>query len=248
MNADLTGKVALVTGAGRGIGRAISLSLARAGARVFLTARTAAELEDTAREIRGQHHEAEYLPAEVSSEADVGAVFRELEKRFGRLDILVNNAGLGMSGAVVDVPVSGLDTLMSVNVRGVFLCCQKAMQIIVPAHQGSIVNISSVVGFKGYANQAAYVASKHAVMGLTKALAVGSTAPRRSGVRLAPRRRRHGPDGRPAPRPGQGASHEAARRRRRRPFSPFAFGLRSGGRDLYQAQDERPILMLFRVP
>ena len=77
-----------------------------------------------------------------------------------------------MSGAVADFPVSGLDTLMSVNVRGVFLCCQKAMQIMVPARQGSIVNISSVVGFKGYANQAAYTASKHAVMGLTKALAV----------------------------------------------------------------------------
>ena len=172
MKADLTGKVALVTGAGRGIGRSISLALAHAGARVFLTSRTASQLEDTAREIRGQNHEAEYLPAEVSSEAGVDAVFRDLGKRFGRLDILVNNAGLGMSGAVADFPVSGLDTLMSVNVRGVFLCCQKAMQIMVPARQGSIVNISSVVGFKGYANQAAYTASKHAVMGLTKALAV----------------------------------------------------------------------------
>ena len=172
MKADLTGKVALVTGAGRGIGRSISLALAHAGARVFLTSRTASQLEDTAREIRGQNHEAEYLPAEVSSEAGVDAVYRDLGKRFGRLDILVNNAGLGMSGAVADFPVSGLDTLMSVNVRGVFLCCQKAMQIMVPARQGSIVNISSVVGFKGYANQAAYTASKHAVMGLTKALAV----------------------------------------------------------------------------
>jgi len=172
MKADLTGKVALVTGAGRGIGRSISLALAHAGARVFLTSRTASQLEDTAREIRGQNHEAEYLPAEVSSEAGVDAVYRDLGKRFGRLDILVNNAGLGMSGAVADFPVSGLDTLMSVNVRGVFLCCQKAMQIMVPARQGYIVNMSSVVGFKGYANQAAYTASKHAVMGLTKALAV----------------------------------------------------------------------------
>jgi NAD(P)-dependent dehydrogenase (short-subunit alcohol dehydrogenase family) len=93
MRADLTGKVALVTGAGRGIGRSISLALAHSGARVFLTSGTACQLEDTAREIRGQHNEAEYLPAEVSSEAGVDAVFRELGKRFGRLDILVNNAG-----------------------------------------------------------------------------------------------------------------------------------------------------------
>jgi NAD(P)-dependent dehydrogenase (short-subunit alcohol dehydrogenase family) len=139
-------------------------------------------LEDTAREICGQNHEAEYLPADVSSEAGVDAVFRELGKRFGRLDILVNNAGLGMSGAVADFPVAGLDTLMAVNVRGVFLCCQKAMQIMVPARQGYIVNISSVVGFKGYANQAAYAASKHAVMGLTKALAVEAQA---HGIRVS---------------------------------------------------------------
>jgi 3-oxoacyl-[acyl-carrier protein] reductase len=182
MKVDLTGRVALVTGAGRGIGRSISLALAHAGARLFLTSRTAGQLEDTAREIRGQNHEAEYLPADVSSEAGVDAVFRELGKRFGRLDILVNNAGLGMSGAVADFPVAGLDALMSVNVRGVFLCCQKAMQIMVPARQGYIVNISSVVGFKGYANQAAYAASKHAVMGLTKALAVEAQA---HGIRVS---------------------------------------------------------------
>jgi 3-oxoacyl-[acyl-carrier protein] reductase len=172
MKADLAGKVALVTGAGRGIGRSISLSLADAGARVFLTSRTAGELEETARQIRARHGEAEYTAAEISAEAGVDAVFRELQQRFGRLDILVNNAGLGLSGAVADFPVAGLDTLMSVNVRGVFLCCQKAMRIMVPARRGYIINISSVVGFKGYANQAAYAASKHAVMGLTKALAV----------------------------------------------------------------------------
>jgi 3-oxoacyl-[acyl-carrier protein] reductase len=172
VKADLTGKVALVTGGGRGIGRSISLALAQAGTAVFLTSRTAGQLEDTAREIRGLRGEAAYLPAEISSEAGVDAVFCELQKRFGRLDTLVNNAGLGMSGALADFSVLDLDLLMSVNLRGVFLCCQKAMQIMVPARRGYIVNISSVVGFKGYLNQSAYAASKHAVMGLTKALAV----------------------------------------------------------------------------
>ena len=182
MKADLTGKVALVTGGGRGIGRSISLALARAGAGVFLTSRTAGQLEDTAREIRGLDGEVAYLPAEISSEAGVHAVFCELQKRYRRLDILVNNAGLGMSGALADFSVLGLDLLMAVNLRGVFLCCQKAMQIMVPARRGYIVNISSVVGFKGYANQSAYAASKHAVMGLTKALAVEAQA---HGIRVS---------------------------------------------------------------
>ena len=172
MKADLSGQVALVTGAGRGIGRSISLALANAGARVFLTARTADQLEGTAREIRARGHEAEYLPAEVSSEEGVLAVFDACRNRFGRLDILVNNAGLGISGLLADFPVESFDTLMSVNVRGVFLCCQQAMRMMVPARRGYIVNISSVVGIKGYANQAAYTASKHAVMGITKSLAV----------------------------------------------------------------------------
>ena len=172
MKADLSGQVALVTGAGRGIGRSISLALANAGARVFLTARTADQLEGTASEIRARGHEAEHLPAEVSSEEGVLAVFDACRNRFGRLDILVNNAGLGISGPLADFPVESFDTLMSVNVRGVFLCCQQAMRMMVPARRGYIVNISSVVGIKGYANQAAYTASKHAVMGITKSLAV----------------------------------------------------------------------------
>ena len=172
MQADLSGQVALVTGAGRGIGRSISLSLADAGARVFLTARTACQLEDTAQEIRRRRREVEYQSADVSSEEGVDSVFRALQNSFGRLDILVNNAGLGLIGPVANFPIESFDTLMSVNTRAVFLCCRKAMQMMVSARRGYIVNISSVVGFKGYANQAAYAASKHAVMGITKSLAV----------------------------------------------------------------------------
>ncbi|MGA2478908.1 MAG: SDR family oxidoreductase [Spirochaetia bacterium] len=171
MNADLSGRVALVTGAGRGIGRAISLSLADAGARMFLTARSADQLEDTAREIRARGREVEILPADVSREKDVASVFETLQKRFGRLDVLVNNAGQGFVGPLAELPVSALDTMMAVNVRGVFLFCQKAMQMMIPARSGYIVNIASVAGVKAYVLQSAYAASKHAVMGITKGLA-----------------------------------------------------------------------------
>jgi 3-oxoacyl-[acyl-carrier protein] reductase len=171
MRTDLAGRVALVTGGGRGIGRAIALSLAGAGVRVFLTARSADQLEAVAGEIRAAAHEAYFVPADVSSEEGVDAVFSAVQKVFGRLDILVNNAGLGASGPLVDFPITSFDELMAVNVRGVFLCCQRAMRLMIKTGSGSIINISSVVGIKGYSNQAAYAASKHAVMGITKALA-----------------------------------------------------------------------------
>jgi 3-oxoacyl-[acyl-carrier protein] reductase len=169
---DLSGRVALVTGAGRGIGRSIALALAQAGARTFLAARSADQLKGVAEEIRARGGEAEFLAADLSRADGVKAVFEALRHRYGTLDVLVNNAGLGICGPMVEFPEQSLDLLLAVNVKGLFLCCQQAMRLMVPAHQGYIINISSVVGFKGYANQAAYTASKHAVMGITKSLAV----------------------------------------------------------------------------
>ena len=169
---DLTGRVALVTGAGRGIGRAIALAIAAAGGRLFLTGRAGGALEETAREIRAQGREADLLPADVSSEKDGEAVFAALRGRYGKLDILVNNAGQGFVGPLAELPVAQLDAMLAVNVRGLYLFCQKAMTMMVPARSGYIINISSVAGFRVYVGQAAYAASKHAVMGITKGLAV----------------------------------------------------------------------------
>ena len=107
---------------------------------------------------------------------------RAVRERFGRLDVLINNAGIGRFGPLVDFASADLRQLAAVNLLGTFWCCQQAMRLMIPQRRGYIINISSVVGFKGYPNQAAYTATKHAVMGLTKSLAVEAQA---HGIRVS---------------------------------------------------------------
>ena len=172
MSVDLESKVALVTGAGRGIGRGICLALADAGAHVVAAARTTAEINAVARKITDAGGKATAIAADIANEDDVVALFGQIRDTIGRLDVLVNNAGVGAYGPVVDFAAADVDRIMAVNVRGTFLCCREAMKLMIPRRQGYIINISSVVGFRGYPDQAAYTAAKHAVMGLTKSLAV----------------------------------------------------------------------------
>jgi 3-oxoacyl-[acyl-carrier protein] reductase len=168
---DLNHQVALVTGAGRGIGRAISLALGAAGARVVAAARTLEEIEGVTEAITAAGGQATTQPVNLNSEDDIVSLFSYIRDHWGRLDILINNAGVGRFGSIVDFPIADFDRLVNINLRGTFLCCQQALQLMIPQHNGYIINISSVVGFKGYVNQAAYTATKHAVMGLTKTLA-----------------------------------------------------------------------------
>jgi 3-oxoacyl-[acyl-carrier protein] reductase len=167
----LADKTAIVTGAGRGIGRIIALTLARNGARVALASRTMSELERVQQEIEAFGGEAASFPTDVSREPEIIALVRDTVQRFGRLDILVNNAGIGFFGPVEEATAEQWDRLMAVNARGPFLLCREAIPYLRQRGQSFIVNISSAVGLKGYANQAAYGASKHALMGMTKALA-----------------------------------------------------------------------------
>jgi 3-oxoacyl-[acyl-carrier protein] reductase len=168
---DLRGQTALVTGAGRGIGRAVAKALASKGSRVFMAARTASQLESTADEIRRSGAAAVPVPTDLADEQDIGSLFARIRKEAGRLDILINNAGVGIYGPLVDFTSADFDTVMQVNAKAAFLCCQQALRLMIPRKSGYIINISSVVGFKGYPNQAAYTASKHAILGLTKSLA-----------------------------------------------------------------------------
>ncbi len=169
---DLQGQTALVTGGGRGIGRAVAKAVASKGARVFLAARTASELESTVEEIRAGGGLAEPVPTDLASEQDILSLFAGIRKQTDRLDILINNAGVGIFGPIVDFASADFDKVMRVNAKAAFLCCQQALRLMIPKRSGYIINISSVVGIKGYPNQGAYTASKHAILGLTKSLAV----------------------------------------------------------------------------
>lgn len=164
-------KVAIVTGAGRGIGRSIALALARSGARVALAARTVEDLEKVQAEIEGLGGEAALFPTDVQREAEVAALVRDTVARFGRLDIVVNNAGMGIFGPLVETTAEEWDQIMAVNARGPFLLCREAIPYLRQQQTAFIVNIASVVGVKGYVNQSAYSASKHALIGMSKALA-----------------------------------------------------------------------------
>ena len=171
----LKDKVALVTGAGRGIGRAVALALAREGAAVVLAARTESDLEAAREEIESTGGRALVAPVDLTDEAAIRHLIDTVRNTFGRLDILVNNAGLALRSAVADTPTEDWDRTMAVNVRAPFVLCREALPLM-SADDGAeaprfIVNIASVVGVKGYVAQAAYTASKHALMGFTKVFA-----------------------------------------------------------------------------
>ena len=162
-----TGPSAIVTGASRGIGRALAISLAADGAQVTAVARTATALDELARERQG------IVPAvaDVSRESDVEAVVAAHVERHGGLDILINNAGVGAFGPVESIAYADFLDNLAINAGGTFLFSRAALPILARQKSGDIINIASVVAQKGYPNQSAYSASKHAVLGLTKALA-----------------------------------------------------------------------------
>ena len=168
---QLRGKTAIVTGAGKGIGKAISVTLGGSGASVVLAARTREDLEAVAVEVAAGGGEAWPVVTDVTDEASIQSLAAATRERYGRLDILVNNAGVTYAGPLQSTSVEDWDRVMAVNARGPLILCREVLALLKKAQPGVIVNISSVVGVKGYANQTLYSASKHAVRGMSIALA-----------------------------------------------------------------------------
>ena len=169
---NLNDKIVLVTGASRGIGKSISLLLAKYGAHVILSARNVQKLEEVKNEIVENRGKATIIPVDLAKEEEILSLFEKIQKKFKRLDIIVNNAGIGYYEDLVNFPISKFDDMYMVNLRGTFLCCQHSMRLMIPEKSGYIINISSMQGIKGYQKQSAYAASKHGIVGMTKSLSV----------------------------------------------------------------------------
>jgi len=168
----LKDKIALVTGAGRGIGKAVALHYAREGAKLAICARTAAEIAAAAREIETAGAECLALECDVAQEESVARLVAEVEKRFGRIDALVNNAGvMTRPTPAIELEVKKWDYTIAVNLRGPFLATRAALPLMLRQKSGSIVNVSSSIGRSAYANFAAYAASKWGLEGLTQTVA-----------------------------------------------------------------------------
>lgn len=169
---DLTGTCAVVTGGSKGLGRVIAGALARAGAEVAIVSRTAAELERTAVELRTHGRRVLAAPADVTDEASIQAMVREVIERFGHIDILVNNAGIGDTYAVVDMDAAYWDQVMNVNVRGPMLCCKHVGPHLIERRRGKVINVGSVMATRVARYMSPYCASKAAIVQFTRTLAL----------------------------------------------------------------------------
>lgn len=164
---DLTGKVAIVTGAARGIGQGVAIELARAGANVVVS--DIIPEEGTVNQIKKLKRKTIYVKTDISKKSDVENLIKETIKNFKKIDILVNNAGVYLPGNVSNMPEETWDKTMNINAKGPFLCSQVALKYMKKG--ASIINISSVAGIEGSAGGAAYCSSKGAIRLFTKALA-----------------------------------------------------------------------------
>ncbi len=166
----LDGQAAFVTGASRGIGRAIVEAFAREGAAVAAAARSEDELRELCGRIESGGGRAVPVPMDLASEESIRQAVAKARAELGQIDVLVNNAGILRLHRITDTPTEVWDETMSVNVRGVFLTCRQVLPEMIERRSGRIINVGSSAGRRGYVEQGAYCASKHALAGLTKVL------------------------------------------------------------------------------
>jgi 3-oxoacyl-[acyl-carrier protein] reductase len=166
------GRVAVVTGGGRGIGRAVAVRLANEGANVAISYRSNdAAAEEVAKEVRAAGAQCETFKGDVASPEDVDALFKGVGEAFGPVEILINNAGLTRDNLMMRMKENEFDEVLSTNLKGTYLCTRAALRPMIRARWGRIVNVSSVVGLVGNAGQANYAASKAGIIGFTKSVA-----------------------------------------------------------------------------
>ena len=167
----LLDKVAIVTGSSSGIGKAIALRFGQEGAKVVVAARRKALCQQTAQQICRQGGDAFVIQTDVRQERQVDRLFEKTIQQYGRIDIVVNNAGIFGGRRIAETSIESFDDVMSVNLRGTFLCCRAAFRQMKKQGGGIILNMSSVAGVQAWAGTGTYSASKHGVMALTRSLA-----------------------------------------------------------------------------
>ncbi|HEV8712175.1 MAG TPA: SDR family NAD(P)-dependent oxidoreductase [Candidatus Binatia bacterium] len=168
---DLHGQVAIVTGAGSGIGRATALALAQSDVRVVLAARTQQNLEVVFHDITTNGGTALVVPTDVGEEREIERLVARTQEQFGRLDILVTSAGGASFGPVIESRTEDWDALIAINLRGTYLCCKHALKVMLSQSRGHILNVLSIASQTALPGSAAYTASKFGALGLTKVLA-----------------------------------------------------------------------------
>lgn len=172
MNTPLTGKVVIITGGGSGIGRATALSLASHGARIALCGgRNLEKLKKTAELVQNAGADVLELPGDLTDQVFLSSCVQQIYQHYGAIDVLINNAGIALNKSFAETTAEELDQIYKINVKVPFVLCQQALPYLRRSKQPVIVNIASVLAHKGYPDQAAYAASKHALLGFSKSLA-----------------------------------------------------------------------------
>jgi NAD(P)-dependent dehydrogenase (short-subunit alcohol dehydrogenase family) len=175
-NGKLAGRVAVITGGSKGLGKAMAESLGRAGAKLALVSRNATELSATAKELKSAGMEAEAFPADVTNEADVRRIEQAVVERFGKAHILINNAGINIRKSITEFSLEEWNKVVDTSLTAAFLCCRSFVPHMKGQGYGRIINMTSIMSHVAIAGRTAYASAKHGLLGLTRALALELTS------------------------------------------------------------------------